>query len=252
MSQSARVPAHAPVTPRTGRFARLAAVAALVAVPVLGFASPALAHDELLGVVPVADADGGVESVRLTFSNSIIEVGTEIVVTDDAGDDVTDGDPVIDGPDVTQPLTADLAPGAYDAAWRVVSSDGHPIEGFFVLNVPESGDATVQLGTAAGEAASDDAGTAEHSEETESAPAEEGAAQPEAVAGETQEAPVGVVIAIVVGGVAVIAVAVAALTVGRRRRERGMAADAQGPAGPANGSATDKSGTAADDRGDRA
>ena len=125
------------------RLARLVGAALIAATAVVVSASPALAHDELVGTQVVTDTAGAPEAVRLSFSNSIVEVGTEIVVRSAKGDDATDGAPEIAGPDVTQPLAADLAPGNYSAAWRVVSSDGHPIEGSFALVIAEDGVATI-------------------------------------------------------------------------------------------------------------
>jgi hypothetical protein len=40
-----------------------------------------------------------------------------------------DGKPDLDGPVVTQKLKGELSDGAYVIAYRVVSSDGHPIDG---------------------------------------------------------------------------------------------------------------------------
>lgn len=108
----------------------------LLAAP-LFTASAAHAHDELIDQQLVFDeADGSVEAITLTFNNSILDVGTEIVVTGPEGD-ATDGAPVTKGPDVTQPIADELPLGDYRVAWRVVSSDGHPIDGTFEFTVLE-------------------------------------------------------------------------------------------------------------------
>lgn len=107
-------------------------------------AAPALAHDELIDQEMVLDpADGALEAVQLTFNNTVMDVGTEIHVTGPDEADATDGDPEHDGPVVRQPLAAELTEGDYEVAWRVVSSDGHPIDGMFViaLTVDENGSA---------------------------------------------------------------------------------------------------------------
>lgn len=210
------------------RLTSLASIALLAGAATFGVAAPALAHDELLGTELVTSASGdALESFQLTFSNSIIEVGTEIIVTGPDGADAKGGDPEIAGPVVTQPLAQDLKPGEYAAAWRVVSSDGHPIEGTFGIVVPESGaaDAAISELDPRGEdehehsegdhdhpagSEHDDHGSAEDADATGAAPA---------------GMPLGGTIAIAVGGVLVVAGGAAAAIVGNRRRAQGMAAD---------------------------
>lgn len=214
----------------------LAAVG-LAAVPLLGIAAPALAHDELIGSeAVVSEADGSFEAVELSFSNSIIETGAEMTVTDASGADVTDGALEISGPDVTQPISADLPEGRYDGAWRVVSSDGHPIEGFFTVTV--AADGAVTLGD---EAIAEDG---PRSSEEDAAGSAQGASEHEDADG----APVGAVLAITVGGAAVIAGGIAAATAGQRRRAKAMreAAEQNEDGGPGSGSGSN------DDTADRA
>lgn len=109
-------------------------------------ASPALAHDELVGSTVETDAsDGTAQAVTLHFNNEIIPVGSEILVMgpDGADDSVSDGAPTINGRDVTQALLTPLASGEYRIAWRVVSSDGHPISGELFLTVAADGSAAL-------------------------------------------------------------------------------------------------------------
>ncbi len=108
-------------------------------------ASPALAHDQLVSTVMVTDDAGAAEAVRMTFSNNVLEMGTEVLVTDAAGTDVTSGEPEVAGPDVTQAFTQGLPDGAYNAVWRVVSSDGHPIEGGFSFNIENGVPGEIQI-----------------------------------------------------------------------------------------------------------
>ncbi|MFF3439660.1 copper resistance protein CopC [Streptosporangium sp. NPDC002721] len=104
------------------------ALALLVAL-VLGtaFASPALAHDRLKSSNPAKGAKvETLEEVKLTFSATVRF--PKVVVH--AGDEsFQDGKAAVDGPVVTQKVKAGLPPGSYVIAYRVVSSDGHPIEG---------------------------------------------------------------------------------------------------------------------------
>ncbi|MGJ6961587.1 copper resistance protein CopC [Streptosporangium sp. G11] len=104
------------------------ALALLVAL-VLGtaFASPALAHDRLKSSNPAKGAKvESLEEVKLTFS---ARVRFPNVVVRSGDESHQDGKPAVDGSAVTQKVKGDLPPGEYVIAYRVVSSDGHPIEG---------------------------------------------------------------------------------------------------------------------------
>jgi methionine-rich copper-binding protein CopC len=109
-----------------------AAAVALAAGAVLALAGAqsASAHDELLGSTPEAGevVETAPEAVVLTFSNDVIETGTVVEVVDHHGEPVDLGETEVLGPEVSAALPADLS-GEYQVRWRVVSSDGHPIEG---------------------------------------------------------------------------------------------------------------------------
>jgi methionine-rich copper-binding protein CopC len=127
------------------------------AVLVLGVAEPASAHDELLSSDPAAGAvlDAAPEAITLTFSGVLTEGegATEMAVTDAAGNDLTTGSPVLDGVRVTQPIDGAAASGTIRVAWRVVSSDGHPISGEYSFAVGE-GSSVEPSATAPAEASS--------------------------------------------------------------------------------------------------
>ena len=112
----------------------LLAVAAVFVLP----AAPAFAHDELVSTDPPADAvlDALPGQITFTYSADILtEEGTAVVqVTDADGTSLTEGTPVVSGTDVTQTL-AGAASGPVTVVWRVVSSDGHPIDGTFSFTV---------------------------------------------------------------------------------------------------------------------
>ena len=120
-----------------------AAVIALmmgVALVLVSPAAPASAHDELIGSSPAAGAevDAVPDELVLTFSGVLLDEpgATQVVVTDAAGTDLTDGDPTLDGTKLTQPLAADTAAaGTVTVIWRVVSSDGHPVSDQFSFSV---------------------------------------------------------------------------------------------------------------------
>ncbi|GAA3822153.1 copper resistance protein CopC [Sphaerisporangium flaviroseum] len=112
---------------RTSPFA--AALAFVVAV-VLGtaLASPALAHTSLKSSDPEKGSTvKGLDSVTLTFNESVRF--PVVIVRDAHGRAFHDGKPKMDGPKVIQKVSAPLPSGKYSIAWRVVSDDGHPVEG---------------------------------------------------------------------------------------------------------------------------
>ena len=102
-------------------------------------ASPALAHDQLIGSNPKngAKLDKHPEWLELEFSGNIQDIGTEIQVMHE-GKDVSAGEIAIEGRKVTSALPDDLAPGDYKVVWRVVSSDGHPISGTLEFTINDS------------------------------------------------------------------------------------------------------------------
>ncbi len=87
------------------------------------------AHAQFVGSTP---EDGStVETaaeVVLRFNEDVNPDFVKVAVTGPDGDEA-DGDPVVDGPEVTQSLAADLPAGSHAVTYRVVSSDGHPVSG---------------------------------------------------------------------------------------------------------------------------
>ncbi|MET8158617.1 copper resistance CopC family protein [Sphaerisporangium sp. NPDC005289] len=123
------------------RTSPLAAALAILVAAVLGtaFAAPALAHTALKSSNPEKGATvKSLDSVMLTFTESVrLPV---VLVRDAAGQEHHDGKPKADGPTVTQKVAGPLPSGKYTIAWRVVSDDGHPIEGEipFTVKAPEA------------------------------------------------------------------------------------------------------------------
>lgn len=110
-------------------------------------AAPASAHDRMLTSDP---ADGSQlatppAAITLTFNTEPLPVEPQVVVSDSAGTVVTQGAPTIEGSTATLALDPAVALGGdtYTVAWRVVSSDGHPIEGTFAFTVAAQPEAPV-------------------------------------------------------------------------------------------------------------
>lgn len=215
-----RRPAPAFLTALLAALCALGLTAALAVVA----AAPAHAHDRLVSSDPAdgAQLDAPPAAITLTFSTEPLDVEPQVVVTDSAGTVVTEGTPTIAGPTATLPLdTAALGGDAYTVAWRVVSSDGHPIEGTFGFAVaaqPEpaasepSGEDTATDttadDTASGEPSADASGSASSDAST---PADEltanGTASDADEGSSTLPLVIGIVVAVVVvGGVVTVLV----------------------------------------------
>ncbi|MBB2903178.1 hypothetical protein FHR75_004020 [Kineococcus radiotolerans] len=100
-------------------------------------AASSAAHDQLRSTNP---ADGAVleqvpTQLEMTYSADILPIAPRAVLRDAAGNDIPTAEPVVDGRTVTLAWPAGLGGGDYDVVWRVVSSDGHPIQGTFGFTV---------------------------------------------------------------------------------------------------------------------
>ncbi|WP_066365766.1 copper resistance CopC family protein [Herbidospora mongoliensis] len=106
-------------------------VAVLAVVAALLFPSaPAAAHTSLRGSDPAENTQVAVLSkVTLEFSESVRFPA--IVLTGPDGERYENGKPRVEGRRVLQDVgpAAALPPGKYTIAYRVVSKDGHPVEG---------------------------------------------------------------------------------------------------------------------------
>lgn len=100
-------------------------------------ASPASAHDRLVSSTP-GEGENSAEApteARLTFSGKLMELGALVRVEDAAGVDWAQGDPVTEDTVVSTAFRDGMPEGSYQILWRVVSSDGHPIEGVVPFSV---------------------------------------------------------------------------------------------------------------------
>ncbi len=196
---------HAQANPFRSRVVAITVAVVAFCAVMLGAATPAFAHDQLVGTEVISGTDGKAQAVQLSFNNKLIELGAEFVIVDSAGTSVTDGTPEISGMDVRQAVQAGLTPGVYNVAWHVVSSDGHPIEGAFGLEIAADGSGM----------AIDAATNEPDPQHAEDESVTEGKAPAEGLS-------TGAIIAISVGGVLVLVGAIAAIIVGQRRRAQGM------------------------------
>lgn len=101
--------------------------------------SGAGAHSQLTGSEPAAGST--VESpteVVLAFNEELLQVGTQLTLTDAEGVEHV-LEPRYPEPHLAAADLPAVPAGATSLVWRVVSADGHPIEGVleFVVTVPE-------------------------------------------------------------------------------------------------------------------
>lgn len=121
------------------KFLAALAAGALAVCGLLVSAQPATAHDVLVHTDPAHNQilESTPEQLTLTFNNEIIDLeGANLVEVRDAADaTIVTTAPQVSGTTVTQQLRELSADSVYRVVWRVVSSDGHPIEGSFNFGV---------------------------------------------------------------------------------------------------------------------
>lgn len=111
-------------------------------------APAALAHDSLKSSSPAKGATvSGVETIELEYSSRVRF--PLVVLRTAAGQTIKLGEPQADGPKVRTAVPGPLAGGSYVIAWRVVSSDGHPIEGEIPFTVKGTSSSSTTPETAA-------------------------------------------------------------------------------------------------------
>lgn len=118
----------------------------VLAATVLGLAGPAAAHDAAESSTPAQGESVAVppEQVSVTFNNNPLGIGASISVKDAAGTEWADGPVQIVDNAAVQKLRSGGPAGAYTVAWRVVSSDSHPIEGTFGFTAAGAAGGTAQ------------------------------------------------------------------------------------------------------------
>ena len=133
------------------KIAKAFAALALAAATMLP-SQAAFAHAELETSNPEANSVIGSAPavVSLTFGEKLLVLegqtdANQIEVTDSSNSRVDNGDYQVTGEVLTVSLKPDLADDTYKVTYRVVSEDGHPIEGVYEFNVngmARSGEAT--------------------------------------------------------------------------------------------------------------
>lgn len=144
----------------------LAAIAFLAMTGLMGLtaqAPTALAHSN--GVSSSPD-DGEIvdalpPKVEVTFDAGLMDIGAALAVVGPDGAVVSDATPTIGKRTISTALTGSGLPGVYKVAYRIVSEDGHAVEGKYAFTVAgaaapsASAETTTPLPESSSEAAPD-------------------------------------------------------------------------------------------------
>jgi methionine-rich copper-binding protein CopC len=115
-----------------GRSTRALLALLTVAFVAIGAAASADAHDVLVSTSPADGAHVATvpPTVTLRFDQTVLGLGTEVVVTGPSGPVQLGKANVVDNT-VTERLQPGAPAGRYTVDWRVTSVDGHPVSGTF-------------------------------------------------------------------------------------------------------------------------
>lgn len=112
----------------------------------------ALAHGEILSAFPeqYSNATPIPTQVWIEFDGNLQTLDGQAIntidVVDSTGISVNFGDPVIAGGRITTKLSGQSAPGVFTVNYRIVSEDGHPVEGSYTFNAsPDYAEAVPML-----------------------------------------------------------------------------------------------------------
>lgn len=127
---------------------------ALAAALTVGTAGAAAAHDELVSTDPAAGSTLATAptAVSLTFSGELLDLSATVVAEGPQGA-VAVGEAVVDGTTVQASMPDGLADGEYLVTWRVVSGDGHPIQGTLAFTLATGSTSAPGAATASAEPA---------------------------------------------------------------------------------------------------
>jgi len=100
----------------------------------------ASAHGEIVSTFPeqYSNATPIPTQVWIQFDGNLQTLAGQAIntidVVDSTGLTVSYGDPVIDGGKISTKLSGQSAPGVFTVNYRIVSEDGHPVEGSYTFN----------------------------------------------------------------------------------------------------------------------
>ena len=130
-------------------------IAAAAVLAVLVPAGPAWAHNELLGSTPAAGATltSAPDTVSLSFAQKLNPDFTTIVLSDGALQRVPTSAPATDAGTGSVTPSTPLGNGVYTVAYRIVSKDGHVVQGSYQFTVADPAQPAAAVVTTAATAA---------------------------------------------------------------------------------------------------
>ncbi|MCW2937319.1 MAG: copper resistance protein CopC [Actinomycetia bacterium] len=132
------------------RATQICAAAAVALLAVVVCAGPASAHTSLQNASPgIGSTAGPPNLVVLTYADPVRL--TQVLISDTAGRHYQSGPSFAVDNTVTERIASTLPNGLYTVAWRVVSPDGHPVEGTYQFTVAGSTAAALAPVQAAGQ-----------------------------------------------------------------------------------------------------
>ena len=126
-------------------------IAGLLVLMIAAFPTPqgASAHTRLISSTPEVGVTLNTwpAQVKLEFDQALVDIGQEksnfVVINNSLGDQVSQDDEVINENVISVSLTPNEVKGPVLVFYRVVSADGHPVEGEFAFNFSEEQSAEV-------------------------------------------------------------------------------------------------------------
>ncbi len=94
----------------------------------------AFAHSKLVSSEPSDTSKKAVQEILLTF-NEDIEPLSKVKVTNEAGEEQAITDTNVDGKVLKAEFEQPLTNGTYNVDWKVISEDGHPLNGSYSFDV---------------------------------------------------------------------------------------------------------------------
>jgi hypothetical protein len=93
------------------------------------------AHSSMIEQLPKGNSTITVmpQEVKLTFDEELLDLGSgnSVIVKNPEGNEITTGATVLLSSNISRKLTASNMPGKYSVIYRVVSADGHVVEGTY-------------------------------------------------------------------------------------------------------------------------
>lgn len=106
---------------------------------IISIALPVLAHAQLIDSQPKANQvlSTSPSQFRLNFSDQLINLGeaSNWLKVEDSKGAIVSSPSVLNGGEITAMPLQTLKPGKYQVSWRVLSEDGHPIQGSYNFTV---------------------------------------------------------------------------------------------------------------------